>query len=142
MSKSKPRSPSTPHRQSQGGKDFRKRVQRNKQQTETRAPQPASGPRAGNPAAKPCITLKADREKSLLRRHPWIFSGAVECIDGAPAGGDTVPGHDAAGNFLAWAAYNPDSQITARVWSWNEQDVIDKVFFHGRIANALAARRA
>jgi 23S rRNA (cytosine1962-C5)-methyltransferase len=142
MSKEKPRSPSTPHRQSQGGKDFRKRVQRSKQQTETRAPQPASRPRAGNPAAKPCIILKADREKSLLRRHPWIFSGAVECIDGAPTGGDTVPVHDAAGNFLAWAAYNPDSQITARVWSWNEQDVIDKVFFHGRIANALAARRA
>jgi 23S rRNA (cytosine1962-C5)-methyltransferase len=141
MSKSKPRSPSTPHRQSQGGKDFRKRVQRNKQQTETRAPQPASRPRAGNPVAKPCITLKADREKSLLRRHPWIFSGAVEYIDGAPASGDTVPVHDAAGNFLAWAAYNPDSQITARVWSWNEKEVIDQAFFRSRLTNALAARR-
>ncbi len=141
MNKSKPRSPSTPHRQSQGGKDFRKRVQRGKQQTETRAPQSASRPRAGNPAAKPCIVLKPEREKSLLRRHPWIFSGAVECIDGAPASGDTLPVRDAAGNFLAWAAYNPDSQITARVWSWDEKEVVDKAFFRQRIANALAARR-
>ncbi|MBI4807575.1 MAG: class I SAM-dependent rRNA methyltransferase [Nitrosomonadales bacterium] len=141
MSQTKPRSPSTPHRQSQGGKDFRKRVQRSKEQGEAPVKQTASKPRAGNPAAKPCIILKAGREKSLLRRHPWIFSGAVECIDGAPASGDTVPVRDSAGNFLAWAAYNPDSQITARVWSWNEKDVIDKAFFRQRISDALAARR-
>src|SRR5512135_1806325 len=142
MSKEKPRSPSTPHRQSQGGRDFRKRVQRGKQQGETRAPQPATKPRAGNPSAKPAILLKAEREKSLQRRHPWIFSGAVECIDGTPASGDTVAVRDATGNFLAWAAYNADSQITARVWSWNEKDVIDKTFFRNRIGNALAARHA
>ncbi|MBU0620602.1 MAG: class I SAM-dependent rRNA methyltransferase [Gammaproteobacteria bacterium] len=142
MSKDKPRSPSTPHRQSQGGKDFRKRVQRGKQQGETRAPQAASKPRTGNPSAKPAIILKAEREKSLQRRHPWIFSGAIECIDGAPRSGDTVAVRDAAGSFLAWAAYNPDSQITARVWSWQEKEVVDKAFFHQRIANALAARYA
>jgi len=156
---SKDRSPSTPHRQSQGGKDFRKRVQRSKQ-TGAPAPQPASKhpqgvrrgvpngsavtlaqPRAGNPSAMPAIILKVDREKSLQRRHPWIFSGAVECIDGAPAGGDTVAVRDAAGSFLAWAAYNPDSQISARVWSWHEKEVVDKTFFRSRIADALAARR-
>ncbi len=117
-------------------------MQRNKQQTDAPARQPASRPRAGNGSAKPAIILKAGREKSLQRRHPWIFSGAVECIDGKPVSGDTVPVRDAIGNFLAWAAYNADSQITARVWSWNEKDVIDKAFFRGRIANALAARHA
>jgi len=137
---SKDRSPSTPHRQSQGGKDYRKRVQRSKE-AGAPAPQPASKPRTGNPSAKPAIILKTEREKSLQRRHPWIFSGAVECIDGAPASGDTVAVRDAAGSFLAWTAYNPDSQITARVWSWQEKEVIDKAFFHQRIANALAARR-
>jgi 23S rRNA (cytosine1962-C5)-methyltransferase len=142
MSKSKPRSPSTPHRQSQGGKDFRKRVQRDKQQGEVRTPQPASAARTGDPSAKPAIILRAEREKSLLRRHPWIFSGAVECIDGKPASGDTVAVRDSAGNFLAWAAYNPDSQITARVWSWTEKEAIDQAFFRRRIAAALAARRA
>ena len=141
MSQTKPRSPSTPHRQSQGSKDFRKRVQRSKQQAEIPVTQPASRSRAGDASAKPGLILKAGREKSLLRRHPWIFSGAVECIDGAPVSGDTVPVRDAHGNFLAWAAYNADSQITARVWSWNEKDVIDKAFFHDRIANALEMRR-
>jgi 23S rRNA (cytosine1962-C5)-methyltransferase len=141
MSKSKPRSPSTPHRQSQGGKDFRKRVQRSKQGGAPAA-KPNTQPRNGNPSAKAAIILKAEREKSLQRRHPWIFSGAVERIDGTPASGDTLPVRDAAGNFLAWAAYNAASQITARIWSWNEKDVIDKSFFRQRIADALAARRA
>jgi len=142
MSPTKPKSHSTPHRQSQGGKDFRKRVQRNKQQPATQAPQSAAKPRAGNPSAKPGIILKEGREKSLQRRHPWIFSGAVECIDGAPASGDTVAVRDAGGSFLAWAAYNADSQITARAWSWRESEVIDRAFFRSRIADALAARRA
>ncbi|OHC81453.1 MAG: 23S rRNA methyltransferase [Sideroxydans sp. GWF2_59_14] len=88
------------------------------------------------------MILKAEREKSLQRRHPWIFSGAVDCIDGKPASGDTVAVHDVAGNFIAWAAYSADSQITVRVWSWHEKDVIDKAFFRQRIADALAARTA
>ena len=117
-------------------------MQRSKQQTDTSAPPPASRPRTGDASARPGIILKAGREKSLLRRHPWIFSGAIECVDGTPGSGDTVPVRDAAGNFLAWAAYNSDSQITARVWSWHETDVIDKTFFRSRIANALAARHA
>lgn len=142
MSPAKPRSPSTPHRQSQGGRDFRKRAQRSKQQVDAAEPPAAARPRAGNPSAKSGLVLKDGRDKSLLRRHPWIFSGAVECVDGAPGGGDTVAVRDAAGNFLAWAAYNAASQITARVWSWNEKDLIDRTFFRNRLAGALKARRA
>jgi 23S rRNA (cytosine1962-C5)-methyltransferase len=140
MTPAKPKPRSTPHRQSQGGKDFRKRVQRAKQQ-DAPAVQSNTKPRSGNPSANPAITLKEGRERSLQRRHPWIFSGAVECIDGAPASGDTLPVRDTEGSFLAWAAYNADSQITARVWSWTESDVIDKDFFRRRISDALAARR-
>ncbi|KAF0202358.1 MAG: hypothetical protein FD173_1997 [Gallionellaceae bacterium] len=139
MTTPKPKSHSTPHRQSQGGKDFRNRVKHNKQTAST--PTAQSTPRIGSPSAKPGIVLKDGREKSLQRRHPWIFSGAIECIDGAPPSGTTVPVCDAAGSFLAWAAYNTDSQITARVWSWREEDVVDKAFFRSRIADALAARR-
>jgi len=141
MSQPKPRSHSTPHRQSQGGKDFRKRVQRDKTTTTTHTTQPTSAPRVGDTSAKPCIFLKEGREKSLQRRHPWIFSGAIDHIDGAPKSGDTLPVRDDAGNFLAWAAYNADSQITARVWSWQEKDVIDADFFGAKIADALEARR-
>ena len=88
------------------------------------------------------ITLKAGREKSLLRRHPWVFSGAVERVDGAAASGDTLAVCGAQGEFLAWAAYNAASQITARVWSWHQEDVINAEFFRSRIANALEARNA
>jgi len=90
----------------------------------------------------PTILLKPGREKSLLRRHPWVFSGAIERVDGAPISGDTLPVRDASGNFLAWAAYNPASQITARIWSWREDEVIDAEFFRRRIDSALAARHA
>ncbi len=141
MSTQKPKSHSTPHRQSQGGKDFRKRVQRNKE-TCAPAPKQITRPRAGDPSAKPAVILRVEREKSLQRRHPWIFSGAVEYTDGNPASGDTVAVRDSTGDFLAWAAYNPDSQITARVWSWDEKTTVNKAFFRRRIADALAARGA
>ncbi len=88
----------------------------------------------------PAIFLKPGREKSLLRRHPWVFSGAIDSIAGQPVGGDTLPVLDSSGNFLAWAAYNPASQITARIWSWDAQEKIDAPFFRRRITAALAAR--
>ena len=139
MNQPKVKSPSTPHRPSRGNKDFRNRTRRVTKtapgQTTTR-----SVARVGEHDATPKIILKTGREKSLLRRHPWVFSGAVERVDGSPSSGDTLPVCDDLGNFLAWAAYNPDSQITARVWSWREEDVIDAGFFRGKIANALAVR--
>ncbi len=88
------------------------------------------------------IILKDGREKSLLRRHPWIFSGAIGRVEGAPADGDTVQIHAAQGAFLAHAAYNSKSQITARMWSWREADNIDTDFFRIKITQAVAARKA
>ncbi|MCR4304132.1 MAG: class I SAM-dependent methyltransferase [Gallionella sp.] len=105
-------------------------------------PQRTAQPITGDATAQPAIILKTGREKSLLRRHPWIFSGAIERVDGAPASGDTLPVRSSQGEFLAWAAYNPNSQISARVWSWREKESIDEGFFHGRIAGAQAARSA
>jgi 23S rRNA (cytosine1962-C5)-methyltransferase len=87
------------------------------------------------------IILKTGREKSLLRRHPWIFSGAVERIEGSPENGATVAVCDAAGGFLAWAGYSEKSQITAKVWSWDVKEKIDENFFRRRISHALAMRR-
>jgi len=87
------------------------------------------------------LILKVGREKSLKRRHPWVFSGAVAKVQGKPAAGDTVELHSAAGAFLAVAAYSPQSQIVARVWDWSERD-IDRSFFKERVSTALAQRRA
>ena len=144
MTRQKPGSPSTPPRPAQGNKDFRNRNKRGGKQPGEKKdiPRSAAQLHTGAATAQPAILLKAGREKSLLRRHPWIFSGAVERVDGAPLSGDTLAVRDAAGNFLAGAAYNASSQITARVWSWREDEVVDTEFFRHRIAHALAARRA
>src|SRR5256884_7299167 len=90
----------------------------------------------------PRLTLKPGRERSLLRRHPWIFSGAIAEVRGAPQSGDTVEIRGADGRFLAWAAYSPASQIRARVWSFEETEIPGPDLFEKRIEAALALRRA
>jgi 23S rRNA (cytosine1962-C5)-methyltransferase len=82
-----------------------------------RPPRAPAPPRPAVAFAGPRLIVKAEREKSLLRRHPWVFSGAVERIEGAPQSGDTICVCDSAGGFLAWAGYSAESQITAKVWS-------------------------
>lgn len=86
------------------------------------------------------IHLKKGREKSLKRRHPWIFSGAIEKITGKPAAGDTVEVKGPSGEPLALAAYSPDSQIRARVWSFDSRETIDKAFFERRLESAISLR--
>ncbi len=93
-------------------------------------------------SAAPQLSLKPGRERSLLRRHPWIFSGAIGELRGAPHSGDTVEVRAADGRFLAWAAYSPASQIRARVWSFEETEVPGPELFGKRIDAALALRRA
>ena len=61
------------------------------------------------------LILHKDRERSLQRRHPWIYSGAVAKVTGDPIPGETVEVLDASGEWLARAAYCPNSQIRARV---------------------------
>jgi 23S rRNA (cytosine1962-C5)-methyltransferase len=90
----------------------------------------------------PSLTLKPGREKSLLRRHPWIFSGAVARVDGDPASGATVDMLATGGQFLARAAYSPSSQIRARIWTFDPAEEMDADFFHRRIHTAITARAA
>jgi len=85
------------------------------------------------------IVLKQGREKSLLRRHPWIFSGAIHHVDDEPASGGTVDLLSFNKQFLARASYSPHSQIRARVWTF-EDEPIDKEFFRKKIHAALATR--
>ena len=87
------------------------------------------------------VVLKAGREKSLRRRHPWIFSGAVAKLEGSAQAGDTVEVRSSTGELLALAAYSPQSQIRARAWSWDACD-IDAGFFRKRIEDAASARAA
>ncbi len=92
-------------------------------------------------AALPKVWLRQGREKSLRRRHPWIFSGAIERVDGVPERGATVDVVAASGEFLARAAYSPASQIRARVWTFDPHDAVDAAFFRSRFARAIESRR-
>jgi len=86
------------------------------------------------------LILKKAREKSLKRRHPWIFSGAIEKANGKPGPGDTVEVRDAAGKPLARAAYSPKSQIRARVWTFDVAEQIEEAFFRKRLQSAISLR--
>ncbi|MBI2313423.1 MAG: class I SAM-dependent methyltransferase [Betaproteobacteria bacterium] len=88
------------------------------------------------------LVLKPGKEKSLLRRHPWIFSGAVAEVRGNPGVGETVQVCSAQGAFLASAAYSPKSQIRARAWSFREAEVIDQAWLEAKVGAAIAYRRA
>jgi 23S rRNA (cytosine1962-C5)-methyltransferase len=89
---------------------------------------------------EPSLLLAPGRERSVERRHPWVFAGAVGRVEGAPEPGDTVAVRRRDGRFLAWAAYSPASQIVARVWTWDEDELVDDGFFASRVARAAAAR--
>jgi 23S rRNA (cytosine1962-C5)-methyltransferase len=89
---------------------------------------------------EPVLVLKPGREKTVMRRHPWIFSGAVGEIVGEPKAGETVAIHSSAGAFLARAAYSPKSQISARIWTWNPDEEINQAFFESRIRGSLGKR--
>jgi len=94
-----------------------------------------------NARAIPTVRLAPGKEKSLLRRHPWVFSGAI-AEDPPRAGfGDTVHLVSASGQFLARASWSPESQIRARVWTFEEDEAVDEEFFRRRIASAVDARR-
>ena len=85
------------------------------------------------------VILKQGREKSLLRRHPWIFSGAIHHADENIKSGSTVDLLSFNKQFLARASYSPNSQIRARVWTFEDESV-DNEFFKKRIHAAIAAR--
>jgi len=89
----------------------------------------------------PQLILKPGKEKSLRRRHPWIFEGSVERLDGRARPGDTVEVSDGR-TVLAKAAWSPSSQIRARVWSFDAAETIDDAFFKRRIKAAVARREA
>jgi len=86
------------------------------------------------------IILNKGREQSLLRRHPWVFSGAIARVAGDPLPGETVDVCSQDGSFLARGAWSPHSQIRVRVWTFDPQEKVDAAFFHDRISRAIALR--
>ena len=85
------------------------------------------------------ITLREGKERSLQKRHPWVFESSIHSGKADP--GETVRVNARDGKFLAWAAFSPQSQIRVRAWSFDEAERIDASFFERRIAKAIAIRK-
>ncbi len=86
------------------------------------------------------LILKSGRDRPIRRKHPWIFSGAIAEVEGDPQPGETIEVYDASKEWIARAAYSPVSQIRARVWTWDKDEVVDANFFQRRIEEALRLR--
>ena len=87
------------------------------------------------------VVLRPGKEKPVLNRHPWVFSGAIERVLGEAADGDVARVISAGGEFLARGYVNRRSQITLRVLSWDEDEAIDAAFWERRLRRALDGRR-
>ena len=89
----------------------------------------------------PRVIVKPGREKSLLQRHPWLFSGAVDRVEGEPEPGGVAEVFSASGDYLATAGWSPHSQLRCRVWSFRRDERIDREFFRRRLKKCAALRR-
>ena len=88
----------------------------------------------------PTVFLRPGRERSLTRRHPWIFSGGIAHVEGDPQPGATVIVRATDKTPLGLGAYSPASQIRVRMWTFDADVEIDDQFVQQRIV-ASAARR-
>ena len=91
-------------------------------------------------AELPRVYLKTGREGPAFGRHPWLFSGAVDRIEGKPANGAEVTVISGTGAFVAHGLYNANSQIRVRLYSWDQEVRLTHDFWHNRIACAIHLR--
>ena len=86
------------------------------------------------------VILKKGKEKAVLHRHPWVFSGAIEKVKGSPANGDIVRLVNAKGDFMAYGFFNDQSRVALRLLEWNEHVVVDDTWFREKVATAVKSR--
>ena len=86
------------------------------------------------------VVLKKGKEKAVLHRHPWVFSGAIERVKGKPENGDVVKLIDAKGAFMAYGFYNDQSRVALRLLEWDETAEINEQWFRERVAAAVESR--
>ena len=86
------------------------------------------------------VILKKGKEKAVLHKHPWVFSGAIEKVKGKPANGEIVKLLDAKGIFMAYGFYNDQSRVALRLLEWDENVTVDEAWWRRKVAVAVAAR--
>jgi 23S rRNA (cytosine1962-C5)-methyltransferase len=86
------------------------------------------------------VILKKGKEKAVLHRHPWVFSGAIEDIKGKPQNGDIVKLISSKGEFMAYGFYNDQSRVALRLLEWDETVEVNDQWFREKVAVAVASR--
>jgi len=86
------------------------------------------------------VFLKPKRAQPFYSRHPWVFNGAIEHVEGKPADGAVVDVRSHVGNFVARGLYNAQSKINVRLYAWDEAAVLDRDFFKARLQRAIEFR--
>ena len=86
------------------------------------------------------VILKKGKEKAVLHRHPWVFSGAIERVKGNAENGDVVRLLDAKGAFMAYGFYNDQSRVALRLLEWDETVEVNESWFREKVAVAVASR--
>lgn len=86
------------------------------------------------------VLLKKGKEKAILQKHPWVFSGAIEKVKGKPANGEVVRLTDAKGSFLAYGFYNDQSRVALRLLEWDENNTINDNWFRAKVKQAVQSR--
>lgn len=86
------------------------------------------------------VTIKPKRQESILRRHPWVFSGAIKSIDGKPSAGDWVCVRANKGALLGWGHYSPGTSIAIRLLTFAE-DIPNDDWWKAKIIEAVNVRR-
>lgn len=89
----------------------------------------------------PSVTLKKSADSFIKRKHPWIFSGAIDKVEGNPSDGETIQIFTSEKKLVGWGSYSPTSQIRVRVWSFDPDDKIDSDFFRRQVLIALVIRK-
>ena len=86
------------------------------------------------------IRLKKTADSFIKRKHPWIFSGAIEKVEGNPSNGQTVQIFSSDKKLIGNGNFSPSSQIRVRVWSFDSEENIDRDFFRRKISLAQSLR--
>ncbi len=88
------------------------------------------------------VTLNPGKERPVIQRHPWVFSGAIGTVKGYVGRGDSIDVCTADGRWLARGTWSSGSQIRVRLCTWEQGEELDDAFWRGRIERAVASRAA
>jgi 23S rRNA (cytosine1962-C5)-methyltransferase len=87
------------------------------------------------------VILNKGKEKAILQKHPWVFSGALQALKTKPQNGELVKVLSHKQEFLAYGYFNDESRVAIRLLSWEEDLLPDEAWWRLRLQNAVEARK-